>query len=241
MPGSSLGGARPKANVIDEKGEYWIAKFPSKNDEYDVETFEAVSLELASKCNINTPEFKLESFNSKGSTLLTKRFDRSSEKRIHYSSAMKLIGKNDGDEANYIDLADAIVKYSNSPKQDLKELFRRMIFNICISNCDDHLRNHGFILNYNYWHLSPVFDINPSIYGESLSLSIDGFNKQFSFENAILLSHFFMLDTNEAIEIIKSIKNIVSEEWKSVSNKYNISNKYINLLESAFSYNTFDF
>lgn len=233
-PGSSLGGARPKANVIDENEEYWIAKFPSKNDDYDIEAFEAVALELASMCDINTPEFKLERYSKRGSTLLTKRFDRSKNKRIHYSSAMNLLGKRDGEEASYIEIADIITKCSGSPKEDLKELYKRIIFNMCISNTDDHLRNHGFILKNNNWRLSPVFDINPSIYGDSLSLSIDGYNKQFSFENALSVTKEFMLSKEEALAIIDSTKNIVTNNWKKLSKKHDISNEEIKYLEPAF-------
>ena len=233
-PGSSLGGARPKANVIDENNEYWIAKFPSKNDDYDVEAFEAVAFELASMCNIDVPEYKLMKFSKRGSTLLTKRFDRKKGSRIHYSSAMNLLNKNDDEDASYLDIADTISKYSNYPKEDLKELFKRLVFNMCISNTDDHLRNHGFILDDKYWRLSPIFDINPSIYGDSLSLSIDGYNKEISFENALSVSSVFMLTKSEASEIINNIKNTVNNNWKKVAKKKEISNEEIKMLETAF-------
>lgn len=235
-PGSSLGGARPKANVIDENNEYWIAKFPSKNDDYDVEGFEAVALELASMCKIEIPSFKLERFNKRGSTLLVKRFDRIKSNRIHYVSAMTLLNKKDGEEASYLDIADAIVRYSNEPKKDLEELFKRMIFNMAISNTDDHLRNHGFVLVDNYFRLSPIFDINPSIYGDSLSLSIDGYNKEISFANAESVAEMFMLSKEKAIRIINNTKNVVNDNWKKLTKKYGISNDEIKRIEPAFEY-----
>lgn len=233
--GSSLGGARPKANVVDEKGEYWIAKFPSKNDEYDVEAFEALSLDLASLCEINVPPFRLEKFNKRGSTLLVKRFDRIGDERIHFASAMNLLSKNDGENASYLDIADAIAKYSNNTKEDLKELYKRMVFNICISNTDDHLRNHGFLLNDRYWRLSPVFDINPSIYGDSLSLSIDGFNSEMSLDRTLSVANIFMLSNEEASRIIDTIKNTVQNNWIKLTKKYNISGDDMKRLSSAFN------
>lgn len=233
-PGSSLGGARPKANVVDEKGQFWIAKFPSKDDEYDVEAFEALALKLASICDIIVPEFKLERFTKKGSTLLTKRFDREKEKRIHYSSAMNLAQKVDGEDASYVDIADVIIKYSDNPKKELKELFKRMVFNMCISNTDDHLRNHGFLLKNIYWTLSPLFDVNPSIYGNSMSLSIDGFNKEISLDNALKEANIFMLTNEEAKAIINNISKTIRDNWKDIARKFNISNEDIKLLEPAF-------
>ena len=176
-PGSSLGGARPKATVEDEQGNLWIAKFPSKNDEYDVGAWEKVVHDLAKLCGLNVPESKVEKFSKDGSTFLVKRFDRDGEKRIHFASAMTMLGKNDGassdDGSSYVDIVDFIRAYGSSPKDDLIELFKRIIFSMAVSNTDDHLRNHGFILNDKGWNLSPLYDVNPVPYGDVLSLNID--------------------------------------------------------------------
>ena len=148
-PGSSLGGARPKASVLAPDGSLWIAKFPSKNDEINVGAWEMVVHDLAVQCNLNVPGAKLENFSKNGSTFLTKRFDRDGDKRIHFASAMTLLGKKDGADASdgsgYLDIASFIRKYGETVKKDLRELWRRIVFSMAVSNTDDHLRNHGFI------------------------------------------------------------------------------------------------
>ena len=152
-PGSSLGGARPKANVEDPNGNLWIAKFPSKNDEYNVAAGEMVVHDLAEMCGLNVPEAKIETFSKLGSTFLVKRFDREGKKRIHFASAMTLLGKTDGanadDGSSYLDLAAFIKAYGSSPDKDLNELWKRIVFYMAVSNTDDHFRNHGFILSKN--------------------------------------------------------------------------------------------
>ncbi len=147
-PGSSLGGARPKANVKDPEGNLWIAKFPSRQDEFDSGAWEYVAHELSKMCGINVPEAKLMKFSPRGSTFLSKRFDRIQDRRIHFASAMTLLGKDDGEsiESSYLDLLGFIMENSCRPKEDAKELFKRLVFNIAVKNTDDHLRNHGFIL-----------------------------------------------------------------------------------------------
>ena len=176
-PGSSLGGARPKASVLAPDGSLWIAKFPSKNDEINVGAWEMVVHDLAVLCQFNVPEAKLENFSKIGSTFLTKRFDRVGNKRIHFVSAMTLLGKNDGanaaDGSSYLDIASLIRQNSETPKKDLFELWRRIVFNMAVSNTDDHLRNHGFLMGKEGWRLSPLYDVNPNIYGDTLSLNVD--------------------------------------------------------------------
>ena len=139
-PGSSLGGARPKASVMAPDGSLWIAKFPSKNDEWDSGAWEMVAHDLAMMCKLNVPEAKLERFSANGSTFLVKRFDRIGQKRIHFSSAMTLLRKNDGDStASYLELVSFIKANGCEPKKDLEELFRRIVFSIAVSNSGDHL------------------------------------------------------------------------------------------------------
>lgn len=175
-PGSSLGGVRPKASVIDPGGQLWIAKFPSRKDDRDIGGWEMVVNELAVKSGLRVAEGKARSFTQDYHTFLTKRFDRRAERRIHFASAMTLLGYNDGADAmagvSYLHLAEFIMRYGAVPDADLEELWRRIVFNICISNSDDHLRNHGFLLTPKGWVLPPAFDINPIPSSTGLSLNI---------------------------------------------------------------------
>ena len=238
-PGSSLGGARPKANVYDEKGNLWIAKFPSKNDEYNVGAWEKVASALAKMCGLNVPESRLERFSKYGDTFIVKRFDRNKEKRIHYSSAMTMLGKTDGasskDGSSYLDIVSFIKSFGSNPKEDIIELWKRIVFNIAISNTDDHLRNHGFILDRSGWRLSPLFDINPVPYGNELSLLIDNVNSIISVDIAIEASKYYGLSKDEAKEIAFNILKIVNDNWRKLALKFNISCGEIRIMEPAFN------
>jgi len=176
-PGSSLGGARPKANVVSSDNSLWIAKFPSRNDGMDIGGWEIVSYELAKSAGINMAESMARKFSTSHHTFLTKRFDRTNKgERIHFASSMTLLGYTDGqdykDGVSYLDLVEFIVANGASVNIDLEELWRRIVFSICVSNTDDHLRNHGFILTREGWILSPAFDINPVETGSGLKLNI---------------------------------------------------------------------
>jgi serine/threonine-protein kinase HipA len=161
-PGSSLGGARPKASVRDLDGSLAIAKFPRRDDEYNIVVWEAVALSLAKLAGIKVPDWRLETILNKP-VLITKRFDRSTNGRIPFLSAMSMLGARDNEEHSYLEIAYAIVQNGASTNKDLAELWRRIVFSIMISNTDDHLRNHGFIYERNHgWRLSPVYDINPT-------------------------------------------------------------------------------
>jgi len=174
-PGSSLGGARLKASIFD-KGELWIAKFPSADDTKDVGGWEIVVHTLAKKCNINVAEARVKKLANKNHTFLVKRFDRNKFQRIHFSSAMTLLGYRDNkdshDGASYLELADFICNNGANVNADLEELWKRIVFSISVSNTDDHLRNHGFLLTERGWILSPAYDINPNETGLGLSLNI---------------------------------------------------------------------
>ena len=151
-PGASLGGARPKASILDNDGGLWIAKFPSRNDQGDIGGWEMVTYELAISAGINMAESKAKKFSSDYYTFMTKRFDRTNEgERIHFASAMTMLGYTDGqdhaDGASYLELVEFIQTNGASVDQDLEELWRRIVFSICVTNTDDHLRNHGFILS----------------------------------------------------------------------------------------------
>lgn len=239
-PGSSLGGARPKASVLAPDGSLWIAKFPSKHDEWNTGAWEMVVHDLAIKCGLDVPDAKLETFSTQGSTFLVRRFDRCSNKRIHFSSAMTLLGKTDGDGSegtSYLDIASFIKSHSVSPKRDLNELWKRIVFNVAVSNTDDHLRNHGFILSKNGWTLSPLYDVNPNIYGENLSLCISENDSTISFELALSVSEYFGLSKYEAALYVDTVKSIVDTEWREIASEYKLGRNAILFMEPAFDMN----
>ena len=235
-PGSSLGGARPKANVKDPEGNLWIAKFPSRHDEHDAGAWEYVVHELAKMCGINVPEAKLVKFSSRGSTFLSKRFDRIQDKRIHFASAMTLLGKEDGEsgETSYFDLLSFIMESSSRPKEDAKELFKRLVFNIAVKNTDDHLRNHGFILGKKGWRLSPCFDVNPNPEGTHLSLNVSESVNSLDVELALETASCYGLMKDEAKEIEESVRRIVKENYASLASKAGVSESSIKVMSKAF-------
>lgn len=238
-PGSSLGGARPKATVTDTKGQLWIAKFPSKNDENNTGAWEKVVHDLARLCGLNVPESKLETFSSLGSTFLVKRFDRIANRRIHFASAMTLLGKTDGvsavDGISYLDIVSFIKSNGCSPKADLTELWKRIVFNMAVSNTDDHLRNHAFILSKNGWTLSPLYDVNPVPYGDELSLNVNEDDNRISIELAVKTAYHFGIAAKDANAMAKDIIEIVKNNWETLASGYNIPRGKIEDMRPAFS------
>ncbi len=237
-PGSSLGGARPKATVVDSKGWLWIAKFPSKNDDNDTGAWEKTVHDLAEMCGLNVPESKLEKFSKLGSTFLVKRFDRNENKRIHFASAMTLLGKKDGasagDGTSYLDIAGFIKAYGANPKKDLLELWKRILFNMAVSNTDDHLRNHAFILTSKGWVLSPLYDVNPVPYGDELSLLVDDRTNSISIKLAVETAPRFGISEKEAFSYAKEILEVVKENWERIAKKYGLSRNQIENMRPAF-------
>ena len=238
-PGSSLGGARPKVTVVDTNGQLWIAKFPSKNDENDTGAWEIVAHDLAKLCGLNVPEAKMEKFSSLGSTFLVKRFDRIGEKRSHFASAMTLLGKADGasaaDGTSYLEMVAFIKAYGAAPKRDLLELWKRIVFNMAITNTDDHLRNHAFILTKEGWGLSPLYDVNPVPYGDELSLNVDEEDNRISIELAIQTAVRFGIERSDAEAYAKEILKIVRENWSQLASKYGLTCRQIEEMRPAFS------
>ena len=235
-PGSSLGGARPKATVVDENGNLWIAKFPSKNDPHDSGAWEMVFHELAHDAGIEVPSARIQQFSSHGSTFLVQRFDRSKTgKRIHFASAMALLGKQDGQsDVSYLDLAEFIIQASSQPEEDLHQLWRRIVFNIAVSNSDDHLRNHGFLLTQNGWKLAPSYDVNPILSSFGLSLAIDEIDHSLSFTLALKVAPFFYLTNKKATIILEEVKESVSG-WETKAKEYGLSSSDCLYMESAFN------
>ena len=238
-PGSSLGGARPKATVIDENGDLWIAKFPSKHDENDSGAWEKVVHDLAGMCGLRVPEARLEKLSRHGSTFLVKRFDRDGNKRIHYASAMTLLGKTDGASAeegiSYLDIASFIKSQGATPKADLTELWKRIVFNMTVSNTDDHLRNHAFLLTSRGWSLSPMFDVNPEPFGDELSLNVDETDNRIRIELAISVAERFGIRKDNAVRIARDIRNTVNEHWKYLAKSCGLSRGQIEAMTPAFA------
>lgn len=238
-PGSSLGGARPKATVVDTKNQLWIAKFPSKNDENDTGAWEIVAHDLAALCGLNVPEAKLEKFSPLGSTFLIKRFDRLGSKRVHFASAMTLLVKKDGasaaDGSSYLDIAAFIKSYGAQPKKDLIELWKRIVFNIAVTNTDDHLRNHAFILTDKGWILSPLYDVNPVPYGDELSLNVDEDDNSISIDLAVQTAVKFGISKSDAEAVAEDILQIVRDNWERTAAGYALTRRQIEEMRPAFN------
>ncbi|MFM2339166.1 MAG: hypothetical protein RL115_2359 [Bacteroidota bacterium] len=236
-PGSSLGGARPKASVMDAHNNLWIAKFPSRNDDKDIAAWEMVTNQLAITAGLNVAEGKLLQFNNKYHTYLTKRFDRTAaSERIHFASAMTLLGHTDGVDASgasYLELMEFISRHGAAVEKDLEELWRRIVFSICVKNTDDHLRNHGFLLTEKGWRLSPAYDINPNEYGKGLSLNITDVDNSVDLELAMEVAGYFRLSNAKASQIIVEVTAVI-KGWKKIAERYEISRAEQNRMENAF-------
>lgn len=236
-PGSSLGGARPKANILDEKGNLWIAKFPSVNDAIDKGAWEYLAYCLATQSGIEMSESKIEKIAGKHHTFFTKRFDRLRKQRIHFASAMTMTGSNEDtikeNPVGYLDIAEFIQFNGADNKRDLVQLWRRIAFNIAISNTDDHLRNHGFVMNDEGWRLSPAYDINPSIEKDGLAINIDANSNDLNLDVALSIGQYFQLTNLQMKEIISEVKSVVLN-WRKVADKIGISRNEQEKMSAAF-------
>jgi serine/threonine-protein kinase HipA len=236
-PGSSLGGARPKASIKDNNGDLWIAKFPSASDNKDVGGWEMVVHILAAKCGLNVAEAKVEKFTNQNHTFLIKRFDRNKTRRIHFASAMTILGYTDNRDAHagasYLELVEFLSKNGARVNEDLEELWKRIVFSISVSNTDDHLRNHGFILTEKGWILSPAYDINPNEMGTGLTLNISDSDNSLEYDLVLEVAEYFRLKKDKTEKIIIDIKSKVGE-WKMIANKFDIPKSEMLIMEKAF-------
>ena len=240
-PGSSIGGARPKAGVCDEEQNLWIAKFPGRNDEFDVGGWELVTHRLAREAGLDIADATAEKFGRPHHTFMVKRFDRTIEngerKRRHFASAMTMLGYSDGtsfkDGASYLEIVEFLTRYGAATKADMRELWRRIVFSICVSNTDDHLRNHGFLLNPDGWKLSPAYDINPDPTGTGLSLNISDVDNSLNLELALEVAEYFRLDNSEAISIMDEVKQAVMK-WPDIANQVGIPRTEQEMMAAAF-------
>jgi serine/threonine-protein kinase HipA len=236
-PGSSLGGARPKANILDMDGHLWIAKFPSKNDTINKGAWEYLAYRLAVNAGIEMAESRLEHVSGKYDTFFTRRFDRDKQQRIHFASAMTMTDRDEElirDEIpSYLDIVEFIQFSGTHVEEDLQQLWRRIVFNILISNTDDHLRNHGFILTGEGWRLSPAYDINPSIDKEGLALNIDMDNNILDIALAKSVGPYFHLGEKGMNAILDEVKSAVSG-WQRLADQISIPRSDQILMSAAF-------
>lgn len=238
-PGASLGGARPKASVVDSNEQLWIAKFPSGNDSIDIGGWEMVVNKLAKKSGLTVADGQIKKFNSKHHSFLSKRFDRFKGKgRIHFASAMTLLGYSDGvgaEGASYLKLAEFIMQSGANVSKDLEELWRRIVFNIAVKNTDDHLRNHGFLLTPQGWILSPAYDINPVYHGRGLTLNISNTDNSLDIDLAYSVAKYFRVSEKKATTIVSEVMKATSK-WQQVAKEYKIPAREQDLMAQAFEY-----
>jgi serine/threonine-protein kinase HipA len=236
-PGTSLGGARPKASVVDEQQMLQVAKFPSRKDDYDVEIWEHFCHLLAKKAGINAASTRILPAESKHHILLSKRFDRTDEgKRIHFASAMTLLGLTDGDDAGtgkgYLDIVDFIIQSCTNVEANLQELYRRVAFNICVGNTDDHFRNHGFLLAPKGWTLSPAYDMNPTL-NEQQHLLISSSSNESDLNILLNACEEYMIDRETATKIIKGVISTL-KRWKQLAVRVQIPKSEIDMFGYRF-------
>ena len=241
-PGSSLGGARPKASVRDTDGGLRIAKFPHPQDEVDVVLWEGIALALAGESGIDVPDRRIETVAGKR-VLIVRRFDRRAGRRVPFLSAMSMLGATDREPRSYPDIADALQRHGAAAPQDLRQLWRRVVFNVLISNTDDHLRNHGFLYeDHRGWRLSPAYDLNPvptDIRPRVLSTSIAADDPTASLDLALETAGHYRLGMNDARTIAKEVADAVAQ-WRVVARGLGAARQDIDRMASAFEHADLD-
>lgn len=239
-PGGSLGGARPKASVVDPDGHLWIAKFPSVRDEHDMGAWELVMHALARACGLSVPEGLARRFANPHHTFLVKRFDRTAAgRRLHFASAMTLTGRKDGDDAStgasYLEIARVLIDHGAQTNADLRELWSRIVFNLLVSNTDDHLRNHGFILAPGKgWRLSAAFDMNPAPGSQGLKLNISEADNAMDLDLARSVAPYFRVNAKAASEIIERNTAIV-RQWPKIATSLGVRGREKERMAAAFA------
>lgn len=239
-PGTSLGGARPKANFEDTDGTLWIAKFPAKDDRYDVAAWEFLAHQLARNAGITVPAARLEDLGGGYRSFCVQRFDRNGTlhaPRRMYASAMTLAGKQDGDAAAYLDIAQILTDQGarGHIDSDLAQLFRRLLFNISIANRDDHLRNHGFLWQSTGWRLAPAFDVNPNTAKREHALDVGGpyADAEGALSAAFATHTYYRLSEAQANTILEEVLDAASQ-WRSVAIQLGIGSAEQRRVQAAF-------
>jgi serine/threonine-protein kinase HipA len=240
-PGSSIGGARPKAGVRDTAGDLWIAKFPGRSDTRDMAAWEMLAHRLAIPAGLRVAVADMQRFGDGHRTFMTRRFDRvtgsNGSRRIHFASAMTLLGYSDGDNhlagASYLEIVEFLIREGAQATMDLEELWRRIVFSIAIHNTDDHLRNHGFLLTDGGWLLSPAYDLNPSPDGTGLSLNISETDNALNFDLALEVAPLFRLKSHRAEAILREIRQAAGS-WRQHANALGIARTEQETMAAAF-------
>jgi serine/threonine-protein kinase HipA len=236
--GSSLGGARPKAHVMDSDGRIAIAKFPSaSSDTWNVMAWEKVALDLARRSGITVPDSRLIRVGER-TVLIVDRFDRQGTDRIGYVSAMTMLEASDGDQRSYLEIAQVIEERSPAVTDELRQLWRRMCFTILISNTDDHLRNHGFLhARAESWRLSPAFDLNPNpVPGpKELSTAVDFDDFRASIDTLMGIAGYFRMDARGAAEVLAQVASAVGH-WRAIATSYGLPQVEIERMKPAFEH-----
>jgi len=236
-PGTSLGGARPKASVLDAGGQLAIAKFPSKEDDWPITRWEAATLAMAKAAGVDVPEHRLELVSNRP-VLIVRRFDRERTRRIAYMSALTALAAKDGEIRSYVELADALRRSGAAPRKDLSQLWRRLVFNILVSNTDDHLRNHGFLHHESGWRLAPAFDLNPmptDVRPRVHALAIDELEQAASLDRARSVIAQFGLERRDAAAIIGEVARPVAA-WRRYGKAVGITKRQLDRMASAFEH-----
>jgi serine/threonine-protein kinase HipA len=234
-PGASLGGARPKANFTDTDGSLWIGKFPARDDVRDMGAWEYVLHQLAIEAGIVVPAAKLVRLNNEFHTFCIQRFDRIHGRRRFYASAMTLLRKEQSEGTSYLELAQFLRSQGDGEhtSSDLEQLFRRVVFNVTVGNRDDHLRNHGFVLEATGWRLAPAFDVNPNIDKSEHVLNIDDSDNRPNLKTVLSTAAFYGLTTDQAQKIIDDVIAVVAN-WRQLAKKIGVSSADIELTAVAF-------
>lgn len=235
VPGGSLGGARPKASFADERGEPWLAKFPSTEDRIDVGLWEFVAYRLSIEAGIDMPEARLLSLSDHGHTFAVRRFDRMRSGRRMYASAKTLLGM-ESDGASYLDLAMAVQDNgaAGSVEAGLSQLFRRAVFNVLVGNRDDHLRNHGFLRDPTGWKLAPAFDVNPNPDKDVHVLALDDADPTPDTSTLLAQHAYFRLDADIAQAIIEEVRTAVGR-WQEEAKRQGAKSHEVSLLETVIN------
>ena len=235
-PGASLGGARPKANFTEADGSLWIGKFPARDDDRDVGAWEYVVHGLALAAGVDVPAASLVRLNDEFRTFCVQRFDRDKGKRRFYASAMTLLRKEQSEGTSYLELAQWLRSSGDGAQvgADLKQLFRRVAFNVAVGNRDDHLRNHGFVLGANGWRLAPAFDVNPNIDKAEHVLNIDDADNRPSLETVLSTAQFYGLSPDQAQQVVDEVAFAV-DGWPDAARKAGITRADVELTSAAFS------
>jgi serine/threonine-protein kinase HipA len=240
-PGGSLGGARPKASVVDPDDQLWIAKFPSVRDDNNVGAWELVVHSLAGGCGLEVPQSLARKFASEHHTFLVRRFDRTNDgRRLHFASAMTLTGRKDGDDhstgASYLEIARVLIEQGAQPAADLRQLWLRIVFNMLVCNADDHLRNHGFILQPGKgWSLSPAYDMNPVASAHELKLNVSEADNAIDLDLALSVAPYFRLTSDEASALADHCRGIV-KQWPKLANGLGIPTREQESMAPAFRF-----